>query len=156
LGAQSLQSDSYSIEGPFAIHAFPGAKAATFASTSSTDGKRLAVVVFRVSRVVVVEIVQKAGSSASAAAASTSLGHAEYQHLVQLRSGFSLVKTSEPIVASVVYCIVAVSLAVVVFCAPGTVGWISRRRRLRREAAARAQFRQRGQKVIKRQAVRRP
>ena len=155
LAAQSLQSASYSLEGSFAIHTFPGAKAATFVSTSSTDRKRLAVVVFRVSRVVVVEIVQKAGPSASAVAASTSLGHAEYRHLVQLRSGFSLVQTSYPFVASLVYWIVAVSLAVAVFCAPVTIGWISRRRRLRREMAARTQFRARGRKVIKRQAARR-
>lgn len=153
LGDQSLASDSYSLEGRFAIPSLPGADAATFASISPT--RRLALVVFRVDRVVVVEFVQTSGESARADAAVSSLGLAEYQHLHRLGSGFSLAQTSRPLVASLVYSMVAVALAVAAFTTPVAIRWIRRRRRLAREKAARREFRQRGRKIVKRRAGRR-
>jgi hypothetical protein len=155
LSDQSLQSDSYSLEGRFAVASVPGAKAATFAKASPTGGMRVSAVVFRVGSFVVVELVQTAGASGSAQAHVISLGRAEYQHLRQLGSGFSLVQVSRPLGASLIYVTVAVVLAVATFFAPIVVRRIGRRRRLAREAAARREILQRGRKIVKRQARRR-
>jgi hypothetical protein len=116
---------------------------------------RVAAVVFRVDSFVVVEFVQTAGSSGSAQANVISLGRAEYQHLRQLGSGFSLVQTSRPLVASLVYGTVALILVVATFFAPIVVRSIGRRRRMAREKAERREILQRGRKVVNRQARRR-
>jgi hypothetical protein len=154
LGATSFKSNSYALVGPLAVPAVTGAQGATFRPTSAKGTPRLVVVVFQMGRYVVVDFVQRTGATAAQASA-TSLAQAEAQHLRQVGSGFSLVVTTWPTDASLIYGGVAVAIALITVVVPVGVSRGRRRRRLAREAVARRAVQGRGRKIAKHQAVRR-
>jgi hypothetical protein len=154
LGASSFKSNNLSFEGSFSVPTPSDAGTAAFTSTSSKSEQKVAVVVFREDRVVFVEFVQET-TVAKAEAAATSLAGAEYEHLRQLGSGFSLVVTSWPLEASLIYGAVAVAIVVAMLSVAPAVSMTRRRRRLAQEEAARREFRGRGRKIARHQAARR-
>jgi len=157
LAAGSFKSNNLSFEGSFSVPSPSDADTAAFTSTSSKSQKseqKVAVVVFREDRVVLVEFAQE-NTVAKAEAGATSLAGAEFEHLRQLGSGFSLVVTNWPLEASLIYAAVVVAIVAAMFSAAPVVNRNRRRRRLAQEAAARRQIRGRGRKIAKNQAARR-
>jgi hypothetical protein len=155
LAAASFKSESFTSEARLSVPSVAGAEAATFAPTSSKVHEGLGVVEFRVDHIVVVVIVAQQSTPAAAGASAVSLANAEYEHLRQLGSGFSLTVTTWPLVASLIYGGVTLAIVAGLLLAPATVGRGRRRRVLAREEAARRELRGRGRKIAKHQAARR-
>ncbi len=145
--------DSYSLKQRFAVAGVPGAGAAIFGPAPSKAQLGLAVVVFPEGRYVAVDFAQLS-SPAAAQAAATSLARAEYAHLRQLGSGFSLGVTHYPLEASLILAGVALVLAALVVLVPLGISRGRRRRRLAREAASRRALQGRGRKIARHQAAR--
>jgi len=132
LTSKSVPEQGYIFKGPFAVTGVPGAHSAEFTSTTSGQFP-LGAVVFRVHKVVVVAFAQQTTAPAAIAAA-VALSAAEYQHLVKVGPGFSLVRTTRPLVASIVYALGAVLAAGAVACLAVFLSWWFRRRRAREAA----------------------
>jgi hypothetical protein len=152
LATASFKTDSYSLLSHFSVPQVAGAQGATFGPAKGAT-PRLAVVVFRQGRIVVVDYAQQA-TAAKAVAAATSLAQVESTHLKQVGSGFTLKVTIWPLTASLIYAGVAVALAALVVVVPIGVSRGRRHRRLAREAAARRALQGRGRKIAKHQAAR--
>jgi len=132
LTSKSVPQQGYTFKGPFAVPGVPGAHSAQFSTTTSGQFP-LGVVVFRVKQVVVVTFAQQTTEPAATASA-VAISAAEYQHLVKVAPGFSLVRTTRPLVASIVYALGAVVAAVAVGCLVVVLAWWFRRRRAREAA----------------------
>jgi hypothetical protein len=154
LGAASFKSNNYVLAGRLAVPEVTGAQGATYRPTSAKATTRLAVAVFQVDRYVVVEFAQRS-NAAAADSTVTGLAQAEAQHLRQVGSGFSLVVTTWPTAASLIYGGVTLAIAVLTLIVPVGVTRGRRRRRLAREAMARRALQGRGRKIAKHQAARR-
>ncbi len=152
LGAASYSTEHYGHEEAFSVPDVPGAEASTYSPTSSTGGPVLGVVVERVDRVVVLELVRLTGGTAQVQASSLSVAESEYLHLRPIVPGFSLVRTHWPLLAIAIFGAVSLLLAAVAVTTPPVIRRVRRNRREAQEAAARRLVLQRGGKVAKRQA----
>ena len=153
IAEKSLQPDGYAYGGP--VNAgIPGAKGSSFVSTAPTGGPPLAVIVFQLHRAQVTMFGAAAGSASKSAAAATSLAHTEYGLLKQRLGSFTLVKTSWPVVATIVFWAVTAGLVLLVVLGPVGIRKGRERRRVAREIARRRQLQSRGSKISRRQAQR--
>lgn len=156
LAASSYKSaGGYSLERRFDVGGVPGAQAAVYgpASSKSTQGQGVAVVVFPEGRYVVTDYVQMT-SATQAQAEASSLTEAEDLHLRQAGPGFTLSVTHWPLEASLVFAGVTVALAALVVLVPLGVIRARRRRQSARQAAARRAVQGRGRKIARHQAAR--
>jgi len=152
LGGDSYTEETYANKVTFPVAEIPGAEAATYSATSSHNAPILAVLVERVDRVVILELVRETGDASKVQATTLSVAESEYQHLRRTVAGFSLVRTHWPLLAISVDGAVGVLLALLAIATPPVVGRARRRRRVAQQEAARRLVLQRGGKVAKRQA----
>lgn len=156
LATSSLTAAGYGYGGKTPVHGIPGAKGVYYltgstATVTKTTG-RAAVIVYRVGRVLVGVSVDAKGKVATSTARA--LADAEYRHLRAVGTDPSLAVTSLPLVASILYVLVAVAVIVVAQIVPGLVV-SARRRQLELRAADERRARvARGSKVVKRHASR--
>ncbi len=154
LAPGSFKTDSYTLLSHFSVPKVAGAEGVTFGPAAAKGATpRLAVVVFRQGRTVVLDYAQR-NSPAQAVATATALAQVENTHLQQVGSTFTLKVTHYPLVASLIYAGVAVALVALVVLVPIGVSRGRRHRRLAREAAARRALQGRGHKIAKHQAAR--
>jgi hypothetical protein len=153
LQSGSFKTNSYSLKQRFSVAGIPGAAGGVFGPAPSKGQLGLAVVVFPEGRYVAVDFAQLS-SPAAAQGAATSLAQAEYAHLHQVGTGFTLGVTHYPLEASLVLVGVAVTLATLVVLVPFGIIRGRQRRRLAREAASRRAVQGRGRKIAKHQAAR--
>jgi hypothetical protein len=150
------QGDKYT--GALSVPGVPHAAGASFVSATSTSGtvkptaERIDVAVFRAGRVVAVVFVD--GAATSAATSLRALSVAEYRHLRQVGTQPALSKTTVPVVAAVVYVVVAIAVIGAVEALPTVRRVVHERRVLAHEEAIRRQRATRGSKVVRRQANR--
>jgi hypothetical protein len=110
------------------------------------------VVIYRAGRVVVDVTVDSKGDAATTTARA--LASAEFHHLEKVAADPVLSETSLPLVASVVYALVAVAVLAVAEVTPRLVIAARQRRHEARAAAERRSRTARGSKVVKRHASR--
>lgn len=152
LGAASYATEHYGQKATFSVPQVPGAEAATYSPTPPTGAPDLGVVVDRVDRVVVLELVRQTGGTAQVQSTSSSVSDSEYLHLRATVSGFSLVRTHWPLLAILIYGAVSLVLAALIVTTPPLIRRVRRKRRMAQHEAARRLVLQRGGKVAKRQA----
>jgi hypothetical protein len=133
LTPKALSSGGYTRKSAAALAGIPAARTAVFTSTTA-GAYPLAVVVFRVDRVVVVVFAQRKATAVVTSSAAASLAVAEYHQLEKVAPGFSLLKTTHPRVASIVFAVASVAVALAAAGLVVTFGWW-RRRRAAKEAA---------------------
>lgn len=154
LGQDSYKQSGYGYGGTLAFPGASGARGAYFlAGTSPTvtaKTRRIAVAVFRRGRVVVLVTVSSTGAAADSTASS--LVTAEHRLLTSAVTARPIAETSVPLLATLVYAVVAAVLLGGVVLAPA--GWASyaRRRRAAQEAARRRARNARGKKVVTRRS----
>lgn len=162
LQSGSLKGQSYSYVGPLSVPGLSASEGALFKSTAAGNPP-LAVVALQEGRAQVTEFVGLSGGSTATATTSqgpsateaVALARSEDAHLKVVLKGFSIQETTWPLVRTLVFWIVAVSLAGAAVLVP-----VLRRRahERRRVAAERMQTRHmagRGSKIVRRHAARR-
>lgn len=150
LSLTSSAAESYRSLGSSTVPGVPGASVALFAGRSSSAVPRVANAVFQHGRVVVA--MSLGGSAARVQGELDSFARAQYQHLVRVEPGFTLVGTHLPLVASIVWvAVMAVVVLVILLARPTWRGAVDRRTRAREAARRRARM-SRGHKVVRRQA----
>lgn len=156
LGQTSLTPEGYGYAGALGSAGVPGAHGATFVKgtspTTSPTSRRTDVEVFSVGRVVVVATAQASGNQAKAAVDALAL--AEYRHLLRTGGAPHLAQTTIPVVASLLYAVVAAAVLSAVQLGPSVRATVRRRRAEARETAIRRERASRGSKVVKRRAGR--
>ena len=153
LGQQSLKSASYSYVRPVEVPGVPGASAALFSSTRSNPP--LVVVAFQKGRAQATAFAGVAGPAASVESTARVVASSEYRLLSNLLPGFTLTRTSWPVVASIVYWLVAAAIALGAVLVPWMRRRIIERRRMATEVARTRAVGARGSKIARRQAARR-
>jgi hypothetical protein len=153
LGQQSLKSASYNYVAPVAVPGIPGASAALF--SSSTGNPPLVVVAFQKGRAQVTAFVGVAGQTIAGESTARSVASSEYRLLNKVLPGFTLTRTSWPLVASIVYWLVAAAVIAAAVLVPWARRRVIERRRLSAEVARTRAVGARGSKIARRQAARR-
>lgn len=154
LAKTSLKAESYTYAGTVAVPSVPGASAAFFTPSTLTNPP-VVVVAFQAGRGQVTEFLGVPGSKQAIESEAVSFAHTEYEHLRAALSGFTLVETSRPLVATIVYWVI-VALIVTAAVAGPVVRRRAQERRLVAAERARVQHMTvRGSKIAKRQAARR-
>jgi len=140
----------------FVIPSVPGAIAESYAMTTTSTGKPggyAFTALFRLDRVVVTEIMETASTTLSTSAPS-SIASAEYSQLQRAEPGFSMTRTTTPVIATIVYWVVALLIAVAAFFVPefamGELGRRRARHEERERARARSEYRARGRRAVRR------
>jgi hypothetical protein len=157
--APTLQGETPSGATSFSVPGVVGATGYSFALSDSVAPSKGTIgtaykVAFRVDRSVVTELVISTSPARDLAPVRTDVrnGAALLRHA---GPGFSFVRTSVPVLATIVYAVVAVVVALLAVVAPDfLVTWRGRRRerRLEREQRrAREQYLARGRRTVKRQ-----
>lgn len=156
LSSTSYTSDDYGFGGTTAVPRIPGAEGKYYLKgtkpTVTASTPRVAVVIFRLKRVIVDATVDAKGAHATATARELAL--AQYHHLEQVGADPALSTTSLPLVASVVYVLVVLAVLAFAEVTPRLVTAARRRRHEARVAAERRSRTSRGNKVVKRHASR--
>ncbi len=156
LRRSSFTGSGYGFGGTLEVRSVPGAAGAYFlrgtspVTTASTP--RAAVVIYDVGRVVV--DVTAYGEGAATATAARALAVAEYRHLLQVGGDPQIARTVLPLVASIVYVVVALAVIGCSPLVPAAFAWIRHRRALADEAALRRERVARGKKLVRRRARR--
>jgi hypothetical protein len=140
----------------FSVPSVPQARAESYAmsssSTKAAEGYAY-VVVFQVGRAVVVEIMKSSNTTRSTSD-TISITQAEHALLQRAEPSFSMLRTTTPVVASVVFGVIALLIAAGAFFVPEWAPDALRRRRARHEAKelknARSQYRARGRRAVRR------
>lgn len=157
LASSALTRIGYAYGGTTRVSGIPGAKAAYYlgggsSPTVTKSTPRATVVVYRAGRVIVGVNVDAKGSAATTTARA--LAAAEYHHLLTVGTDPVIGETSLPVLASVLYALVAVAVIAVAQIVPGFV-ISARHRQLELRAADERRARAaRGKKVVKRHAAR--
>ena len=155
-----LQANSFTKEKFSLLHQFSVATpAGTTAATYTSSAAQTAVVAYRSGGVVVVIFAEET-KAAPAEQAATALAASESDQLQKIGSAVVLHWTTWPLVASLVYFVVALALVALIVGVPffGVPLFAERARRLqreRRERERRRAFHSSGSKIAKRQASRR-
>ncbi len=156
LSQSSLTDSGYGYGTKTKISGIPGAKAAYYlkgtSPTITASTPRATVVIYRTGRVIVDATVDAKGVAATTTARS--LASAEFHHLERVGADPVIGETSLPLVASVLYVLVAVAVLAVAEVTPRFVVAARHRRHEARLAAARRARVARGSKVVKRHASR--
>ncbi len=156
LSRTSYTSDDYGYGTKTTVPGIPGAKGAYYlkgtSPTVTASTPRVAVVIFRVNRVIVDATVDAKGAHATTTARELAL--AQYHHLERVGADPVLSETSFPLVASVVYVLVVLAVLALAEATPRLVTSARRRRHEARVAAERRSRTARGNKVVKRHASR--
>jgi hypothetical protein len=139
----------------FSIPSLPQARAESYAVASSATKAAAGyvyAVVFRMDRAVVVELMRSLGTRSTSDAISVTT--AEHAVLQRAEPGFSMVRTPTPVVASVVFWVVAILVAAAAFFVPEWAPDALSQRRARHKAKelenARSQYRARGRRAVRR------
>jgi hypothetical protein len=127
--AGSYTSQGFSRRSTYTVGAVPGSSGATYTPTSKSSGTgELGVTTFRYGRVVAaVEVFAPSGTEADAATMTTS----EYNLLKRVEPGFTLKKVTRPVLASSLWIVGALVLALIVALTPGFRSWRAERRQRR-------------------------
>ncbi|MGH9028236.1 MAG: hypothetical protein ACRDV4_01260 [Acidimicrobiales bacterium] len=140
----------------FTVASVPGSKAESYALTDKSTGKLAGYSYsfgFRVGRAVISELMVTSGTKPVRAAAVAD-AQAEHRLLERKEAGFSLSTRQLPVVASVVYIVVAAAVVAGALFVPEQAVVAVRRRRERHEAKERervqSQYRARGRRAVKR------
>ena len=156
LSQTSLTGAGYGFGGTTSVSGIPGAKGAYYVKgtkpTITASTPRVTVVIFRKGRVVADATVEAKGKEATTTARA--LAAAEYHHLARVGPDLVLGQTVLPLVASLVYALVALAVVAAVEATPGVVTTTRRRRHDAHVAAQRRARVARGNKVVKRHAAR--
>jgi hypothetical protein len=151
-----LSGETLSAKTAFSVPSVPQARAVSYAMTSSSTNKAngyVYSVVFQVDRAVVVEVLKSSDTSRSTSGV-ISVAQAEAALLQRAEPGFSMLRTTTPIIASVVFGVIALLFAAGAFLAPEWAPDALNRRRARHEAKelenARSQYRARGRRAVRR------
>ena len=150
----SLKADGYTYANPVPVPSIPGAAAAFFTPSTLTNPP-LVVVAFHVGRAQVTEFIGIPGEKQAIENEAVSFARSEYDHLRAVLPAFSLSTTSYPLVASLVYWLVAAAVVLAVVFGPFLRGRTLERRRVLAERARVQHKTVRGSKIAKRQAARR-
>jgi hypothetical protein len=151
LGKSTYTAESYSYGAAFAVPGVAGARGASYQAkaTKGVPATTLAVSIFRQGLVVVV--VDTLGiNPAQTRADNTALARVEASHLTTTEPGFTLVRTTRPLLATVLFAAATVAVAVALAFLVTLIPRARRRRRARRAARARYEVQLRGQKIVKR------
>lgn len=154
LAKTSLKAESYTYAGPVTVPSIPGASAAFF-NPSTLTNPPLVVVAFQTGRAQVTEFIGIPGAKQSIEAEAVSFAHTEYDHLRQVLPRFSLVKSTRPLVATIMYWVVVALLVAAAVVGPPLRRRAKQRRLLAAERARLQHMTVRGSKIAKRQAARR-
>jgi hypothetical protein len=151
-----LSGETVSAGTAFSVPGVPAAHADSYAMKASATGKSSGyayTVVFQQGRAVATELVESSDTKRSVEGAA-SLAHAEDALLVRAGPGFSMLRTTTPVVASVVFIAIALMIAVGAFFVPEWALEAWARRRAHQEAKARerarSQFQARGRRAVRR------
>jgi hypothetical protein len=153
LAPSSLQANQFTYVGPLSISSPPGAKGSEFTS-SSTQGDYEVVVAYPFERTQVLEFVGMTAAAPTVENDARTLAVSEYDQLVRALPGFKLTTTTLPLVASVLFIVIAGMIALAIVVVPETMVLVRRRREQAQEEALRREMRVRGSKVVKRQRQR--
>jgi hypothetical protein len=150
----SLQSGTSAGPVPFPVASVPGAHGASFALTTSGKPSGYAYEVdFRSGRAVVSDLMVSADKTRSTAAAVAD-AQAEKALLGRAEPGYSLTQLHTPVVATVVFALVTVAVALAAWFVPEWAVDVSRRRRerrrLREQDRLSSQYRARGRRAVQR------
>lgn len=154
LSKTSLKAESYTYAGPVAVAPVPGAAAAFFTPSTLTNPP-VVVVAFQTGRGQVTEFLGIPGSKQAIESEAVSFAHTEYEHLRAALPGFSLVKTTRPVVATIVYWAIVAMIVTAAVAGPLLRRRAKQRRLLAAERARVQHMTVRGSKIAKRQAARR-
>lgn len=154
LAKTSLKAESYTYAGAVTVASIPRASAAFFTPSSLTNPP-LVVVAFQTGRAQATEFIGIPGAKQSIEAEAVSFAHAEYEHLRGVLPGFSLVKSTRPLVATIVYWIIVALIVAAAVVGPPLRRRAKQRRLLAAERARLQHMTVRGSKIAKRQAARR-
>ncbi len=156
LSQTSFTDAGYGYGGKTSVPGIPGAAGAYYLKGTSpkvtATTPRVAAVIFLAGRVVVDVAVDAKGADATTTARA--LASAEYHHLERVGARPVLAQTLLPLVASIVYVLVALAVLAVAEVTPRLVTTAQQRRREARVAAQRRARVARGNKVVKRHAPR--
>lgn len=156
LSKTSLTGVGYGFGGLTKVPGVPGAEGKYYLKgtkpTVTASTPRVTAVVFRAGRVIVNVTVDAKGADATATARA--LASAQYRHLELVGTDPALAQTRFPVVASLVYALVAIVVLAIAEVTPWIVATEQHRRREARVAAARSARVSRGNKVVKRHASR--
>jgi hypothetical protein len=151
----SLTGQTVSVGIPFSIPSVPGAFAEWHAMTSSSTNKSdgyAYTAVFQMNRVVVGEVL--AFPTLRPLSDTTKIAEAEYALLVRGEPGFSMLRTTFPVLASVIWWVVAALVAAATFFVPEWAPGMLQRRHASHVAKeldrARSQYRARGRRAVRR------
>ena len=151
----SLTGQTVSAGTAFSIPSVPGAFAEWHAMTSSSTNKSdgyAYTAVFRVNRVVVGEVL--AFPTLRPLSDTTKMAQAEHALLVRSEPSFSMLRTTTPVLASVIWWLAAVLVAAAAFFVPEWAPDMLERRRSSHAAKelerARSQYRARGRRAVRR------
>ena len=150
----SLKANGYTYANPVPVPSIPGAAAAFFTPSSLTNPP-LVIVAFQVGRAQVTEFIGIPGEKQTIENEAVSFARSEYDHLRSVLPGFSLSTTTYPLVASIVYWLVAATVVLGVVLGPILRERALERRRVQAERARVQHKTVRGSKIAKRQAARR-
>jgi len=127
--AGSYTSQGFSRRSTYTVGAVPGSSGATYTPTSKSSGTgELGVTTFRYGRVVgAVEVFAPSGTEADASTMATS----EYNLLRRVEPGFTLKKVTRPVLASSLWIVGALLLALIVALTPALRRWRAERRQRR-------------------------
>ncbi|MGA2037082.1 MAG: hypothetical protein ABSH04_05800 [Acidimicrobiales bacterium] len=152
----TLSGQTLSAGTPFSIPSVPQAHAESHTMTATSTGKAdgyAYIVAFRVDRAVVAEVVTSPDMTRSTSGAS-SMAQAENALLRRAEPSFSMVRTTTPVVASVIFAVVTVLVCAGAFFLPEWAPDALHRRRAQREIKererARSQYRARGRRAVRR------
>jgi hypothetical protein len=156
LSNTSLTESGYGFGRTTSVHGIPGAKGAYYLKgttpTVTTSTPRVTVVIFRAGRTIVDVRVDAKGADATATARA--LASEQYRHLELVGTDPVLAQASFPLIASLVYALVALGVLAIAEVTPWLVSAEQERRREARVAAERSARVARGNKVVKRHASR--
>jgi hypothetical protein len=152
----SLSGETLSEQTAFSIPSVPQALAESYAmassSTKAAEGYAYAIV-FQMDRAVVAEIMKSPDTTRSTSDA-ISITQAENALLQRAEPGFSMLRTITPVIASVVFGVIALLFAAGAFFVPEWAPDALNRRRARHKAKelenARSQYRARGRRTVRR------
>lgn len=156
LGADSgLKTTGYVYHSAVDVPGVPGAAGALYTATGTATTPPEAIVAYRDGQAQVLVLLAQVGTPAAVASAAAHMAANEYVYINQALHGFSLATTRVPLVATIVYWVVAAALLGLAFGIPLGVRRVRRRREELRQRTARRQQNVRGSKIARRQASRR-
>jgi len=152
--AKTLKKEQATVTSRFAVAAVPGAQGVAYqvAASSSTSAGKGTVIAFEVGRAVAMAYVETS-TGALGTLDIDAVARTEYALLKDREPSFSLAALTRSALASTIYGLVAVGLAVMAYLAPGLVRRRRARQAAKQAALLRREYRARGSKVLRRRQL---